>query len=177
VRETLRFAKGTTMASSTENNNFVQPAIPRFDGHYDHWSMLMENLLRSKEYWSLIESGIPTVAAGVQPTEQQSKAIEEAKLKDLKAKNYLFQAIDRNILETILNRDTAKDIWDSMKQKYQGSTKVKRAQLQALRREFEVLGMKDGEKVDEYFSRTLSIANKMKAHGERMDQLLIVEKY
>jgi hypothetical protein len=63
VRETLRFAKGTTMASSTENNNFVQPAIPRFDGHYDHWSMLMENLLRSKEYWSLIESGIPTVAA------------------------------------------------------------------------------------------------------------------
>jgi hypothetical protein len=64
-----------------------------------------------------------------------------------------------------------------MKQKYQGSTKVKRAQLQALRREFEVLGMKDGEKVDEYFSRTLSIANKMKAHGERMDQLLIVEKY
>ena len=161
---------------TTENNNFVQPAIPRFDGHYDHWSMLMENLLRSKEYWSLVESGIPTVAPGVQPTEQQSKAIEEAKLKDLKAKNYLFQAIDRNIMETILNRDTAKDIWDSMKQKYQGSTKVKRAQLQALRREFEVLGMKDGEKVDEYFSRTLSIANKMKTHGERMDQLVIVEK-
>nr|DAD24124.1 TPA_asm: hypothetical protein HUJ06_025587 [Nelumbo nucifera] len=32
-------------------DNFVQPAIPRFDGHYDHWSMLMENFLRSKEYW------------------------------------------------------------------------------------------------------------------------------
>jgi len=161
---------------AAENSNFVQPAIPRFDGHYDHWSMLMENLLRSKEYWSLVESGIPTVAAGVQPTEQQLKVIEEAKLKDLKAKNYLFQAIDRSIMETILNRDTSKDIWDSMKQKYQGSTKVKRAQLQALRREFEVLGMKDGEKVDEYFSRTLSIANKMKAHGERMEQLVIVEK-
>ncbi|CAJ2672444.1 unnamed protein product [Trifolium pratense] len=161
---------------AAENSNFVQPAIPRFDGHYDHWSMLMENLLRSKEYWTLLESGIPTVEAGVQPTEQQLKGIEEAKLKDLKAKNYLFQAIDRNIMETILNRDTSKDIWDSMKQKYKGSTKVKRAQLQALRREFEVLGMKDGEKVDEYFSRTLSIANKMKAHGERMEQLVVVEK-
>ena len=23
-------------------NNFVQPAIPKFDGHYDHWSMLMK---------------------------------------------------------------------------------------------------------------------------------------
>ncbi|KAK6936358.1 Cleavage/polyadenylation specificity factor, A subunit, C-terminal [Dillenia turbinata] len=34
------------------SENFVQPSIPRFDGHYDHWSMLMENFLRSKEYCS-----------------------------------------------------------------------------------------------------------------------------
>ena len=33
------------------NENFVQPSIPPFDGHYDHWSMLMENFLKSKEYW------------------------------------------------------------------------------------------------------------------------------
>ena len=35
---------------AAESSNFVQPAIPKFDGHYDHWSMLMENFLRSKEY-------------------------------------------------------------------------------------------------------------------------------
>jgi hypothetical protein len=63
-----------------------------------------------------------------------------------------------------------------MKRKYQGSTKVKRAQLQALRREFEVLCMKDNETVNEFFARTLSIANKMTAQGERLDQLHIVEK-
>lgn len=40
----------------SSEGNFVQLAIPRFDGHYDHWSMLMENFLRSKEYWSLVES-------------------------------------------------------------------------------------------------------------------------
>ena len=79
-------------------------------------------------------------------------------------------------METILNKETAKDIWDSMKQKYQGSTKVKRAQLQALKREFEILSMKEGEKVDDYFSITLTIANKMKAQGEKMEQTVIVEK-
>lgn len=72
----------------TSENNFVQPAIPRFDGHYDHWSMLMENFLRSKEYWGLIENGITAAAEGTDLSEEQRKVIENQKLKDLKAKNY-----------------------------------------------------------------------------------------
>ena len=160
----------------TSENTFVQPAIPKFDGHYDHWSMLMENFLRSKEYWGLVENGIPAAAEEEDLTEGQKKAIEDQKLKDLKAKNYLFQAIDRSILETILNKNTAKNIWDLLKQKYQGTTQVKRAQLQALRKEFEVLHMKAGESVNEYFARTLTIANKMRVHGEKMADVLVIEK-
>lgn len=102
--------------------------------------------------------------------------IEDQNLKDLKIKNYLFQAIDRSILETILKKDTAKDIWDSLKQKYQGTARVKRAQLQALRKEFEVLHMKAGESVNDYFGRTLITSNKMRIHGERMKDVVIIEK-
>lgn len=79
-------------------------------------------------------------------------------------------------METILVKDSTKDIWDAMRRKYQGSTKVKCAQLQSLRKEFEILAMKEGETIDDYFTRTLSIANKMIAHGEKMDQTLVVEK-
>lgn len=123
----------------TSEGTFVQPSIPKFDGHYAHWAMLMENFLRSKEYWQLVETGITVPESGSVLTEAQLKAIETEKLKDLKVKNYLFQASDRTIMETILNKDTAKNIWDSMRQKYQGTNRVKRAQLQRLRREFEVL--------------------------------------
>ena len=91
-------------------NSFVQPSKPRFDGFYDHWSMLMKNFLRSKEYLNLIETGIPTIADRAQPTAAERKAIDEVKLKDLKMKNYLFQAIDRTIIETILNKETSKSI-------------------------------------------------------------------
>ena len=91
-------------------NSFVQPTIPRFDGHYDHWSMLMENFLRSKEYWSLVEKGISVAAEGIEITEAQCQSIADQKLKDLKVKNYLFQAIDRTIMESILNRETSKHI-------------------------------------------------------------------
>ena len=158
----------------TTSEKFVQPAIPRFDGHYDFWSMTMENFLRSKELWQLVEDGIPTL--GTTPTEAQRRTASEAQLKDLKVKNFLFQAIDREILETILDKSTSQAIWKSMQQKYQGSTRVKRAQLQALRREFELMAMKDGEKVDSYLGRTLSIVNKMKSNGEVMDSSTVVSK-
>ncbi|XP_058002657.1 uncharacterized protein LOC131179869 [Hevea brasiliensis] len=98
------------------------------------------------------------------------------KLKDLEAKNYLFQAIDRPILVTIFIKETSKAIWDCMKKKYQGSSRVKRAQLQALRRDFETLQMKDGESVTSYCARTMEISNKMRFHGEKTEGVTIVEK-
>jgi len=63
-----------------------------------------------------------------------------------------------------------------MKQKYHGTTRVKHAQLQALRKEFEILHMKEGESVNEYLARTFIIVNKMKASGEAMEDGLVVEK-
>lgn len=102
--------------------------------------------------------------------------VEDGKLKDLKAKNYLFQAIDRGIIETILTKNTANEIWDSMKQRYQGSTKVKRAQLQEIRKDYEMLHMKEDETVNEFFSRTLVVVNKMEMHEESVQQLTVVEK-
>ena len=154
----------TTAERISKAEKFVPPAIPKFDGHYDHWSLLMENFLRSKEMWNIVEEGI-TVAAGT-ATDAQKKAVDDAILKDMKVKNYLFQAIDREILDTILDKSTSKGIWVSMKQKYQGSTKVKRAMLQALRKEYEMLQMKDGERVDTYIARVLAVVNKIKANGD-----------
>ncbi|GAU22710.1 hypothetical protein TSUD_138340 [Trifolium subterraneum] len=157
-----------------ENSDFIKPTIPKFDGFYEHWAMLMENLLRSKEYWNLIETGVTVAPAN--PTAEQQRVAAASKLTDLKVKNYLFQSIDRSILETILDRETSKDICDAMRRKYQGSSKVKHAQLQALRKEFEVLAMGESESIDEYFATTLTIANKMIADGERMEQVAVVEK-
>jgi hypothetical protein len=91
-----------------ESSDYVRPSIPRFDGFYDHWEMLMENFLRSKEIWELVEVGV-TVAPENATAEQQQESAA-SRLKDLKVKNYLFQAIDRTIMQTILNRSTAKDI-------------------------------------------------------------------
>jgi len=123
---------------------------PEFDGHYDHWSMLMENFLRSIDMWNLVSVGISSSTIGTSSTSE--------------------------IMETILDKSTSKAILDLMKQKYQGSTKVKRAQLQALRKKFEMLNMKEGKKIDNFMARTLIVVNKMKVNGENMPSSTMVSK-
>ncbi|XP_058768298.1 uncharacterized protein LOC131642026 [Vicia villosa] len=156
--------------------HFAAASILKFDGDYDHWSMVTENLLRSKEYWVAVESGYTEPKSMDGMTAAQIKNLEEIKLKELKAKNYLFQSLDKSILKTITQKETSKQLWDSMKLKCQGNTRVKRAQLNRLRRDFEVLAMKQGESITDYFGRVMTVANDMRNYGEDVDDVKIVEK-
>nr|CAN70073.1 hypothetical protein VITISV_011917 [Vitis vinifera] len=72
--------------------------------------------------------------------------------------------------------DTAKDIWDAMKKKFEGNARVKRSHIQALRRDFETLEMRYGERVTKYFSRVMTVANKMQIYGENMQDVKVVDK-
>ncbi|KDO49995.1 hypothetical protein CISIN_1g042639mg [Citrus sinensis] len=65
--------------------NSVQPAIPCFDGHYDHWSMLLENFLRSKEYWSLVETGYDEPEVGPAVSQAQQKRLDELEKRPVQA--------------------------------------------------------------------------------------------
>jgi len=93
-----------------EAGSFSTPAVPKFDGDYDHWSLIMENLLRSKEYWSVIDPWFEDLRRMEAPTPAQQQSLKEAELKDLKAKNYLFQSIDKTTLKTIIQKETAKQL-------------------------------------------------------------------
>ena len=151
-------------------------SIPKFDGDYEHWAMLMENMLRSKEWWDLIETGISRPERNVILTGPQRTELAEMNLKDLKVKNYLFASIDKTILKTIAKKESSKDIWDSMKKKYQGNLRVQSAQLQRLRRNFEVLEMREEDTITVYFSRVMMVANDMLGLGEDMPDAKVVEK-
>jgi hypothetical protein len=58
----------------------------------------------------VVDFWIAEPETGIILTEAQLTELNGLKLKDLKAKNYLFQAIDHSILETILSKDTSKQI-------------------------------------------------------------------
>lgn len=96
------------------SNDKTLTKIPHFDGHYNHWSELMENLLRAKGLWSLVADGYSETEARADETAMQLRDQEDLKMKDHQVKHFLFQAIDRTVFEQILDRSTFKVIWDSM---------------------------------------------------------------
>jgi hypothetical protein len=136
----------------------------------------MENFMRSKEFWNLVKTGYVEPEAGAIVTEAQQKRLEELKLKNLEVKNYLFQRIDRTIMETILKKDTSKQIWDSMKRKHEGNARMKRLILQAPRKEYETLEMNTGENIIKYFTKFMTIANKIRIYREQVQDVTITQK-
>jgi RNase H-fold protein (predicted Holliday junction resolvase) len=97
-------------------------------------------------------------------------------MKDHQVKHYLYQAIDRVTFEQILDRRTSKIVWDSLKSKFGGNAKVKKSLLNTLRRDFEILQMKQSESITEYFAKVTSVANQMRSNGEIMPDTKVVEK-
>ncbi|RDX88106.1 hypothetical protein CR513_30342, partial [Mucuna pruriens] len=141
------------------DNEKLSTKIPYFvDQYYNHWSELMDNLLRAKG----------TILIDAQ--------LEKFRTEDHKAKHYLFRAIDRSVFEQILDMSTSKIVWDSLKRKFGGNDCVKKSMLNALRREFEVLEMTDTETITKYFVRVMAVANKMRSNGENMPDSKVVEK-
>ena len=136
----------------------------------------MEYLLRAKGLWSVVEIGFSGQEEGTMLTEAQKGHLDDARLKDHQVKHYLFQAIYRTVFEQILDRRTAKIVWDSMKRKFCGNQKVKKSLLNALRREFEILEMKNDKSIKDYFARVMITSNKMRSSGEDMPDKKIVEK-
>lgn len=139
--------------------------LPQVDGHWDHWSEVIENFFRARGLWSLIEIGFEEPATTTVLMAEQRQQLDNAKKNDHKVKHYLYQSIDKVTFEQILDWRSSKIIWDSMKRKFGGNDRVKKSLLQKLRRDFELLEMKESENVEEYFTRVLAITNQIKSNG------------
>ncbi|RVW94747.1 Retrovirus-related Pol polyprotein from transposon TNT 1-94 [Vitis vinifera] len=157
---------------ATTNGSMVsvsQPAIPIFKGEcYEFWSIKMKTLFKSQDLWDLVENGYPY-------PDEEARLKENTK-KDSKALFFIQQAVHESIFSKIAAATTAKEAWTTLKTAFQGSSKVITVKLQSLRRDFETLHMKNGESVQDFFSRVAAIVNQMRSYGEDILDQTVVAK-
>lgn len=58
-----------------------------------------------------------------------------------------------DVLQHLIAKETAKDLWDTLEPMFEGHTRVKQANLQTLLRNYETLVIGDDESVDAFASR------------------------
>ncbi|KAJ0551653.1 putative RNA-directed DNA polymerase [Helianthus annuus] len=158
------------MADQTSVLPTAPTPIPVFKGEgYDYWNIRMKTILKSRDLWDLVESGIDS-------KETDQTKIKSMRKRDAHAMALIQQAVHDTLFSRIAAAETAKESWEILKLEFQGDTEVKAIKLQGLRRDFENLVMKEGEMVGDYFSRVMAIVSQKRSYGEEVTEQVIVEK-
>jgi len=102
------------------------------DNNYERWTMQMKVVFRYQGVLDVIRSGETPLDAA--PTETARATHPEQLKKDDKAIYFLHQCVDSNVLEKIIEYETAKEAWDVLATTYTGDKQTKKVKLMALRR-------------------------------------------
>jgi hypothetical protein len=93
-----------------------------------------------------------------------------------KATNSLLNGLSETIFTKVAHCKSAKEIWDKLRNIYEGDTKVKEEKLQNYRGRFEQLKMKEDENIVAYFLRVDKTVNAIMGLGEEIEESVIFQK-
>jgi hypothetical protein len=80
--------------------------------------------------------------------------------------NIILSGLAEEKFVKVMHLESTKEMWDKLISSYEGSEKVKDANLQTYILEFEQINMKEDETVVKYFLRVEELVNAMKGLGE-----------
>jgi predicted phosphoribosyltransferase len=75
-----------------------------------------------------------------------------------------------------MDLETPKQVWDKLQGEFKGSSRVKTVRLLALKREFELMKMKDNESVKDYSGRLMDVVNQIRLLGKAFTDHKVVKK-
>ncbi|RVW75994.1 hypothetical protein CK203_052790 [Vitis vinifera] len=136
----------------------------------------MKAYLRGLGLWQWVETERQVQPLGNNPTLNQIRAHEEEEAKAPRALSYIHAAVSEPIFTRIMACETPKEAWDKLKEMYLGSDRTRQMQILNLKRQFEVLRMKDKEFIKEYVDRLMEVVNKIRLLGEDLTDQRVVEK-
>ena len=143
--------------NNEERDKFsVKP--PVFDGeNFDYWKDRIESffIAHDADMWDMVTNGyMYLVNANGQKIDR--KALSDQQKRDFKnhhkARTILLSAISYSNMK-ISNRDTAKNMFDSLRMTHEGKIQVKETKALALIEKYEAFKMEESESIETMFSR------------------------
>ena len=99
------------------------------------------------------------------PRHEWSDPDTEQLWKDKKAMNILFNGVDGDMFDNIINCKTAKDVWDTIQIICDGTEQVRENKMQLLIQQYEHFHNEESESLTDIFSRFQKLLNVLKLHG------------
>ena len=139
------------------NNNNTKPLV--FDGEYfDYWKDRLQSFflgygpdLQDMDLYGYIH---PVDKEGNKIDRKTMDKQHKADFKNHhKAKNILLNAISKMEYEKITNRDTAHDIFESLKMSHEGNSQVKETKALAIIQKYGAFRIEENESIETMFSR------------------------
>jgi hypothetical protein len=157
-----------------ESTNSYKNGIPHFDGQkYAFWSIRMKTYIQAHgfEIWQYIVDGYTVPAAP--PTNDKAMKLGQ---NNSKATYAVLNGLSETVFTKVAHCKSAKEIWDKLRNIYEGDTKDKAAKLQTYRGQFKQLKMKEDENITTYFLRVDETVNAIIGSGEEIEESVIVQK-
>ncbi|KAL8098471.1 hypothetical protein AgCh_031291 [Apium graveolens] len=99
------------------------------------------------------------------PRHEWSEPDLEQVRKDKKAMNILFNGVDADMFDNIINCKTAKEVWDTIQIICDGTEQVRENKMQLLIQQYEHFHNEESESLTDIFSRFQNLLNALKLHG------------
>jgi uncharacterized lipoprotein YehR (DUF1307 family) len=157
-----------------DDHEHISNGIQKFDGrNYSYWSDRVKTYLMALgvDIWYSVVNGyaIPNNAP-IDPNEKKFMSCNS------KVRHVILAALAPSIASKVMGCSTAKELWDKLKNIYEGDPKVKQVKLQRHRAEFENLKMNEKEDIATYLLRVDEVVNAIRGLGEELDESLVVQK-
>ena len=145
--------------NNNEERDIFSGKPPVFDGeNFDYWKDIIESffLAHDADLWDMVTDGY------MHPVDGRGQKIDRKMMSDQqkcefrnhhKARTILLSAISYSEYEKISNRETAKNMFDSLRMTHEGNIQVKETKALALIQKYEAFKMEDNESIETMFSR------------------------
>jgi hypothetical protein len=127
--------------------------------NYNDWALLMKIKLEARLLW-----------AAVDPDDVDFQV-------DRMALDAICSAVPSEMISTLTTKPSAKEAWESIKTMRIGVDRVRKASAQKLRRDYEQLGFRDDELVEDFAMRLTSMTNQLAMLGDPEPDEKIIAKY